>query len=168
MSSYLAIGYVSRAHGTIGEVVVRTFDPASEVLMEVERVWLKRRDGTGSEVAIDEIGQQNKDLRVAFAGVKRREAAEALVGATISVFREDLDAPDAGEFFQGDLIGLEARTPEGTRLGLITEIWNSGPVPNLVIRDGETEIMVPFAEEFVPKIDLEAKVATVIPLEFSE
>ncbi len=129
---------------------------------------LKDKDGTELEMAIEEVGQQNKDLRVSFEGVHRREGAEALIGSTVMVFREDLDEPAPGEYFQGDLIGLEARTPEGTLLGKITEIWNSGPVANLVIVDGATELMVPFAEEFVPKVDLQARVVTVIPLEYSE
>lgn len=166
MSAYLEVGYVARAHGTHGEVVVKTHDPASEVLMSVERVWVRRKDGTELEMKLEAVGQQNRDLRVTFEGVQRRESAEALVGSTVMVFREDLEAPEPGEYFQGDLIGLEARTPEGRRLGLITEIWNSGPVPNLVIRDADTEMMVPFAEEFVPRVDLKARVATVIPPEF--
>ena len=169
MSTKLEVGYIARAHGMHGEVVVKTFDPASEVLMSVERLWVRRKDGNELEMAIKDVGQQNKDLRVGFEKVHRREEAEALVGSTVSVFREDLEAPEKGEYFQGDLLGLEARTPEGKTLGKITEIWNSGPVPNLVIVDeAGAEMMVPFAEEFVPKVDLVAKVATVIPLEFTE
>ncbi len=169
MSTKLEVGYIARAHGMHGEVVVKTFDPASEVLIGVERLWLRRKDGFESEVGVIDVGQQNKDLRVSLENVKRREQAEALIGSTVSVFRDDLEAPEAGEYFQGDLIGLEARTPEGKTLGKITEIWNSGPVPNLVIVDeAGAEMMVPFAEEFVPKVDLVAKVATVIPLEFAE
>ena len=168
MKERFEVGYVARAHGTRGEVVVKTFDPASEVLMSVDRVWVRRKDGSELEMTIEEVGQQNKDLRVAFTGVHKREAAEALVGTTVMVFRADLEAPEVGEFFQGDLVGMEARTADGRLLGTIEEIWNSGPVPNLVIRDGATEIMVPFAEEFVPKVDLAARVVTVIPLEYTE
>jgi 16S rRNA processing protein RimM len=168
VSTHLEVGYIARAHGMVGEVVVKTFDPASEVLMSVDRLWVRAKDGTARELELKEVGQQNKDLRVSFKGVHRRELAEAMVGSTVSVFREDLEAPEVGEYFQGDLVGLEARTPEGVRLGIIEEIWNTGPVPNLVIRDGSTEYIVPFAQEFVPKVDLEVKVATVIPLEYSE
>ena len=168
MSTYLEVGYIARAHGMIGEVVVKTFDPASEVLMSVDRLWVRAKDGTTREMEIKDVGQQNKDLRVSFKGVHKRDVAEAMVGSTVSVFREDLETPEVGEYFQGDLIGLEARTPEGALLGKIEEIWNTGPVPNLVIRDGTNELIVPFAEEFVPKVDLELKVATIIPLEYTE
>ena len=67
---------------------------------------------------------------VSFAGVTSRPvAAEPFKGATVLVHREDLPPPAEGEWFQGDLVGLEARTPEGAPLGRVTEVWNTGPVP---------------------------------------
>jgi 16S rRNA processing protein RimM len=44
----------------------------------------------------------------------------------------------------------------GEALGVVESLWNSGPVPNLVIKLGEAELMIPFAEEFVKQVDLEA------------
>ena len=93
---------------------------------------------------------------------RSRDASEALTGAVISVAREDLEAPAAGEYFQGDLVGLEVVDVEGRRLGRVREVWSSGPVPNLVIDTDSGELMVPFAEEFVPKVDLSAGRVTVI------
>ena len=82
--------------------------------------------------------------------------------------REDLEPPAEGEFFLGDLVGLEVFSIEGKRLGEISEIWSSGPVPNLVIVDGDAEQMIPFAEEFISKVDLEAKRVTVTPPVYEE
>ena len=49
------------------------------------------------------------------------------------------------------------------------EIWDTGPVPNLVIRgEGRPELVVPFADEFVPTVDLEQGVLVVRPPEFLE
>ncbi|MGZ6076340.1 MAG: ribosome maturation factor RimM, partial [Myxococcaceae bacterium] len=70
---------------------------------------------------------------------------------------------------QGDLVGLEARTPEGVPLGRVTEIWNTGPVPNLVIQGTAPEpLVVPFVDEFVPEVDLQAGVLVVRPPEMLE
>jgi 16S rRNA processing protein RimM len=102
---------------------------------------------------------------VAFVEVQTREQAEAIVGATLSVFRDDLEPPAEGEFFQGDLVGLEAVDPTGVSLGTVEEIWNSGPVPNLVIRGGKGELMVPFVDEFVPEVDLAGRRVVVRPPE---
>ncbi|MGQ0507289.1 MAG: ribosome maturation factor RimM [Myxococcaceae bacterium] len=151
------MGYVARAHGLDGEVGVKTFDPASNALMEVEGVRLKLRDGTELELTIDSVRDTQKELLVCFEGVERRAEAERLVGSTVLVDRAKLVEPEEGEFFQGDLVGLTAVNEQGETLGTVAEIWNTGPVPNLVIRaKGKPELLIPFADEFIPDVDLNA------------
>jgi len=165
----LQIGYVSRAHGLKGEVVIKTFDPSSTALEEVERVVLKTRAGEEKEFKLESLGESpGSDLLVRFKGVHRREQSEPLTGSTVHVHRDDLEQPAEGEFFYGDLVGLEAFTAEGQRLGVVEEVWDTGPVPNLCIRDGKTELLVPFAEEFVPKVDLAARRVTIVPPVYEE
>lgn len=169
MSSLLQIGYIPRAHGLKGEIVLKTFDPASTVLDEVERLVLITRDGKQHEVEIETVGEApGADLLITLKGIRHRDRADAFRGATAHVYRDDLEPPAEGEFFHGDLVGLEAFTPEGKRLGVVEEVWSTGPVPNLCIRDGKEELLVPFAEEFVPKVELEAKRVTIIPPSYDE
>jgi 16S rRNA processing protein RimM len=169
VKTHLELGYVRAAHGLKGEVSVRTHDPASSALDEVERVWVHPRVGPDRELAIESLRDAPKgDLLVAFVEIQTREDAEALVGATVFAFREDLQAPADGEFFQGDLVGLLAVDPQGVALGTVEEIWNSGPVPNLVIRGPRGELMVPFVDEFVPVVDLAARRVVVRPMELEE
>lgn len=169
MNELLQFGYVSRAHGLKGEVVVRTFDPTSTVIDEVERVVVRLKDGAERELTISEVREgPGGDLLVTFEGIRTRPAADELRASGIFVKREDLEAPAEGEFFQGDLVGLEAVTAEGKRLGVVEEIWSSGPVPNLVIREGKEELLVPFAEDFVTKVDLGAKRVVIVPPQFAE
>jgi 16S rRNA processing protein RimM len=170
VKTHLEVGYVRAAHGLNGEVVVRTHDPASTVLDEVDRVWAHPRVGPDHELKIEDVRSAPKnDLLVAFEGVETRVQAEALVGSTLAAFREDLEMPADGEYFQGDLIGLEAVDPNGVSLGTVEEVWNSGPVPNLVIRGGPRgEIMVPFVDEFVPEVDMDRRRVVVKPMELEE
>jgi 16S rRNA processing protein RimM len=148
------VGYVARAHGIGGELAVRTFDPESTALLEVERVRLKLKDGTERAAELTEVRRANQWILVTLAGVSSRTGAEALVGSTVLVARADLTPPAEGEFFQGDLVGLTAVDEAGTALGTVAEVWNTGPVPNLVIRGGAEELIVPFADAFVPTVDL--------------
>jgi 16S rRNA processing protein RimM len=150
-------GYISWAHGLDGEVSVHTFDPASTVLEEVEQVLARPRSGGERELTIEDVREGAKgELLVTFAGLRGRVAALALVGSGLFVRRADLEAPAEGEYFQGDLVGLTAVTPEGVRLGVVEALWSTGPVPNLVIKDGDLELLVPFAEDFVVSVELEA------------
>ena len=155
----LALGYVSRAHGLKGEVAVRTFDPASDALDHVPRVLVRPRVGPERTLTIESVRGASKETLVTFEGVDGRSAAEALVGASVLVFREDLEPPEEGEYFQGDLVGLVAVDEQGLEVGRVEEIWETGEVPNLVIRKPgapESELILPFADDFVVSVDLPA------------
>lgn len=169
MKDWLGVGYVSRAHGLKGAVVVKTFDPASTALGEVDRVQLSPREGHPFERELVDVREgPGGDVLLVLEGLADRLAAEALVGATVAVHRDELEPPDEGEVFQGDLVGLRAVTPDGRTLGVVHEVWSAGPVPNLVLRDGDREEMVPFAEDFVRAIDLEAGTIVIEPPRFEE
>lgn len=165
-SATLVVGYVSRAHGIHGELAIRPFDVGSEALDGVERLVLRSRDGTEREFAVLDARPASKEVLVTLSSVEGRSAAEALRGSTVLVYREDLSPPAEGEYFQGDLVGLEALSPEGTALGKVEEVWNAGPVPTLVIRGDGGELLVPFADEYVPQVDLAAGVIVIRPLEY--
>lgn len=168
-NEWLKVGYVSRPHGLRGGLVVKTFDPSSTALGEVDRVQLTSKDGVVSEHDVDGLRDgPGGDLLMDLSGLSTREAAEALVGSTVFVNRDELEQPEEGEFFQGDLVGLAAFAPDGRALGTVVEVWSSGPVPNLVLQNAGEESMIPFAEDFVVKVDLEARTIVLRPLEFEE
>lgn len=169
VSPTLEVGYVARAHGIHGEVAVRTFDADSHALEGVSRLILKLRSGEERPVSVESARRAADTTLLVLAGVGSRAEAEALRGATVHVHRGDLDPPASGEWFQGDLVGLEARTPEGASLGRVTAVWNTGPVPNLVIEDAAgSELLVPFVDEFVPEVDVEHGRLVVRPPEMLE
>ncbi|HET9158577.1 MAG TPA: ribosome maturation factor RimM [Myxococcaceae bacterium] len=165
----LEVGYVARVHGLQGELAVRTFDRDSEALSSVRRIVVRLRSGEERDMAVESARRASDATLVSLAGVTSRSAAEAFKGATVLVHREDLPPPAEGEWFQGDLVGLEVRTPDGTPLGRVTEVWNTGPVPNLVIEGtGPEPLVVPFVDEFVPEVDVKAGVLVVRPPEMLE
>ncbi len=165
-SATLVVGYVARAHGIRGELGIRTFDAASDALDGVQRVVLRGRDGVEREFVVLGSRPASKEVLLTLDSVEGRSAAEALRGSTVLVHRMDLTPPAEGEYFQGDLIGLSAVSPEGQPLGQVEEVWNAGPVPTLVIRGDGGELLIPFADEFVPRVDLESGVILVRPLEY--
>ena len=168
-SPHLELGYVARAHGLRGEVAIRTFDPASEALDVVDRLLLRTRGGEEREVFLEAVRPTPKENIVVLEGVDTREDAEALVGAKVFVYREDLEPPGEGEFFQGDLVGLIAVDESGVELGRVEDIWATGEVPNLVIRAPKRpELVVPFADEFVPSVDLATQRIVIRPPEYVE
>jgi 16S rRNA processing protein RimM len=139
-----------------GEVGVKTFDPASEALFDVKRIAVLTPGSELREWAVEHSRGTKDGVLLTLEGVHTREGAEALVGSRVRVARADLPPPAEGEFFQGDLVGLIAVDEQGATIGRVEAVWNTGPVPNLVIRDGQEELLVPFTDAFVPSVDLAA------------
>lgn len=168
-SPHFEVGYVARARGLDGQVIVRTFDPQSQALAEVDRALLRLKDGQLRELVIEHSSPVPRGWLVRFKGIAEREWADELIGARVLVFRADLTPPAEGEYFQGDLIGLEVVDEKGAPLGTVEEVWNTGPVPTLVIRGADrVELLAPFADDFVREVDVERRRLVLRPPELLE
>ena len=82
--------------------------------------------------------------------------------------RSALPAPDEDEFYLADLIGLQARTPEGEVLGVIKAVPNFGAGDMLEIEpaSGGQSWYLPFTRECAPEVRIgEGYVVVVRPEE---
>lgn len=161
-NSRLEVGGVARAHGIKGEVAIHTHDPDSDILGQVERVYIG-----GVEYAVEEArGTAQRGWLVALAGVTTRNDAEALQGKPVEIAREDLELED-GEVILHDLVGCECRLADGTSWGTVVAIDVGVGQDRLVVHAGGMERLLPIVDVFVTKIDLEARIVTVAPPEGS-
>ena len=154
----IEIGRIARAHGIRGEVVVVTHDPDSELLDDLEALWVG-----GVEKRVTEARHTHRGWLVLFEGVTTRNDAELLRGQAVEVDRDALELSD-DDVLLDDLIGCRVVRMDGTPWGTIAEI-QGGMQDLLVIHDGELERLLPLVDEFVTNIDIEAGVVTVDPPE---
>lgn len=154
----IEIGRIARAHGIRGEVVIVTHDPESDVLANLEVVWV-----AGVQKRVVEARGTHRGWLVRFEGIATRNDAETLRGQAVEVDRDAL-ALDEDDILLDDLIGCQVKLVDGTPWGTITSV-TSGMQDLLVIHDGELERLLPLVDEFVKAIDLPAGVVTVDPPE---
>lgn len=154
----IEVGFVARAHGIRGEICAIPHDPASTTLEHATAVWIG-----GRRYEITAARATQKGFLLALDGVPDRTAAEGLRGATVEVARDEI-ALEEGEVLLADLIGCEARLPDGTPWGTIVGL-DVGPQVRLVIRDGAVVRELPLVDALVPAIDVDARVVTVDPPE---
>jgi 16S rRNA processing protein RimM len=142
------------AHGLKGEVKVKTFTETPGALARYKRLHAK----DGRVFTIAQLRRGKSDEAVAtFAEVVDRNTAESLKGLELFVARDVLPAPDENEFYHADLIGLTAMDEADRVIGTVRAIHNygAGDVIEIARGDGNT-VMLPFAKDFVPQIDLKA------------
>lgn len=138
-------------HGIKGEVKLRSLVEDEDLLAS------DLLDSTGKRHFSIKVTGRTKDSIIAkIDGVTDRNAAEALKGTELFLPESEFPELDDGEVYHGQLIGLEARTKDGERIGTVTGISNygAGDIIEITRDSGEAE-MLPFAEPWIGEINLE-------------
>jgi len=154
MAKDILLAAIVGAHGLKGEVKVKTFTETSGALARYHRLHAK----DGRVFTIAQFRPSKADEAVAtFSEVVDRNTAEGLKGLELFVARDVLPVPDENEFYHADLIGLTAMDEADRVIGTVRAIHNygAGDVIEIARGAGDT-VMLPFAKEFVPEIDLKA------------
>jgi len=160
MGEAIVVGRVGKAHGVRGDVTVdvRT-DLPDRRFAPGERL---DRSGGGPALVIEGSRWHSGRLLVRFEGVADRTTAESLRGVVLTIDADlageavDPDDPDSdGEFWwDRDLVGLRAVTPDGQPLGEVTDVVHTAAGELLAIgRPGGGEHLVPFVRDIVPTVD---------------
>ena len=137
-------GEIVTTHGVRGEVKVMPWLDCPEMLCEFERCRID-----GKEYEIEACRVQKTCNLVKLAGIDTMEAAQAMRGKTVQLFREDMDDDI---IFGADLLGVCVYA-EGKMIGEITDVLDYPG--NSVYVVGRNEYMIPAVKEFVLSIDLD-------------
>jgi 16S rRNA processing protein RimM len=159
----VCLGAIAGVHGVKGLVRLKSFtsdpkDIASYGKLEDER--------GARRFEVEVIGASRGAVIARIKGVEDRDTAERLKGERLYVRRSSLPPAGEGEFYRHDLIGLEARLPDGASLGRVSAVHDFGGGTNLEIeRPGGNSVMLPFTSRSVPEIDISKGRITVAPPE---
>ena len=169
---------VKRTQGRKGEVFAEILTDFPEKFAERKRLWLLPKALTaGTSPSTIEAHEAAREVELRhhwlhkggivlhFTGVDSISAAEELAGYIVAVPRAERAALDEGDVYIGDLIGcalVDVAPAEPVIVGLVEDVDRSaGPVAMLVVSatDSSTreEILIPFAKEYLRRIDVEAK-----------
>jgi 16S rRNA processing protein RimM len=158
----ILMGVVGRPHGVRGLVRVHSYtaDPADlpqygPFCDDRGRQFSLRWRGEG----IAELAEIVDGRKVPLAD---RTQAEKCVNLRLYAGRERLPLADGDEFYLVDLVGLQAVSADGTKLGRIEAVHDYGAGASLEI----ASLMVPFTRACVPDIDLASgRVTVALPAE---
>ena len=160
----ILVGYVRRAHGINGAVVVRplTDDPEHRWVPGAEFV----SDAVPAvEFTVVEAIPYRDDLLVRFVEVADRTTAEALRGTSFTIDAEDRRDLDDGEFWVEDLVGCGVVDQDGESIGVIESVEFGAAQDRLAVRTEAGRFEVPFVDAIVPEVDLERGIVVVTPPE---
>jgi len=137
--------------GRFGEVKALLETDFPEALAARKDLFVARSASEGERRAVESVRFHKGAALVKFEGVDSIDDAEELRGLLLAVPEEDRPELAEGQFWMGDIIGLEAVYEDGRPIGRITEVlrgkandvWVAGDVMIPAIRDVVAEVDVP-------------------------
>jgi 16S rRNA processing protein RimM len=108
------------------------------------------------------VREHSGRLLVRFAELVDRAGAETVRGTLlVAAVQPDERPAEPGEFYDRQLIGLKATTPDGAEVGRVISVQHFPAQDLLEIETPAGSRLVPFVAVLVPDVDLEAGRLTV-------
>ena len=155
---FLEAGEIVSTHGVRGEMKVLPWADGPDFLCEFDRVRI-----AGKDYPVESCRVQKTCNLLKIEGVDTMEAAQAMRGKTVEIYR--CDAPE-GLIFAAELIGMTVLC-EGEEIGKITDVLDY-PGNKVYVVKGQKEYMIPAVKAFILDTDMEKEVMQVRLIEGME
>ena len=157
MTDRFQVGVIASTHGLQGEVNVfpTTEDPSrfkklKQVVLHTQR---------GEELLLDVVSARffKKFVIVKFKQFNNINEVEKFRGCELTIDRKDAIKLQPGEYYCADLIGLSIVDEDGSELGTLTEILQTGAndVYEMTRKDSGEKVYIPAIRDCIKEIDPE-------------
>lgn len=155
MEQLLQVGVISSTHGLKGEVKVfpttddaKRFQKLKEVLLDTGKEQLR--------VEIETVKFFKQFVILKFRGIDSIEEVEKYKGKSLLISRENAVKLEKDEFFIADLIDCEIFNEKGEKVGVLTDVLETGANDVYVVKTEQgKEILLPAIRECVLSVELE-------------
>lgn len=157
--SFLTVARVVRAHGTAGELACEIVTEFPQRFRGTRTLHLAR-PGRSAESPREHRVERARtaprsggaQLLLKLAGIDDRQSAEGLRGALVQVPEREAWKLPKGRFYRHHVIGLRAVTVDGSPLGQVADILETGANDVYVIRGDGGERLLPAIKDVVKEI----------------
>lgn len=162
-TAFITVGRIGPARGVKGDVFV---EPWTDAPLErfAPGMTLRTDPADAGPLTVGASSTAGGKLVVHFTGFDGRVAIEALRGVRVLfplAERPELDDPD--EFYDSELIGLQAQDSAGEVFGPVTDVVHASGATFLVLDIGGRECLVPFVAVIVPIVDVPGGAVVIDP-----
>ena len=148
---FLEAGEIVTTHGVRGEMKVLPWADGPDFLLDFTRVRIG-----GTDYKVESCRVQKTCNLLKLHGVDTMEAAQAMRGKTVEVYRADASKD---MIFVAELIGMPVYA-DGVQIGTITDVLDY-PGNKVYVVKGEYEYMIPAVKQFILSTDMENEIMQV-------
>jgi len=161
--TFIVVGEVIKTRGVGGDLLVRPLTTDIERFLSLKTLWVEK---TGDRCLVVERAKvQGGFVLLKIQGIDSREDAKALNGLALTVPLSEVPPCPEGEHYIFELAGMKVRRTDGTELGIVSDVMETGSNIVYVVKSAQgKEILVPATRDAVEKLDYENREILVKPL----
>lgn len=165
--NYYQVGKIINTHGIRGEVrVLSTSDFTDERFMPGNALYLFDKGELVKEVIVKTHRKHKQFDLLSFEKLEDINLIEGFKGFDIKISEDQQQDLEEGSYYYHQIIGLDAVTLDGEKIGKISEILAPGANDVWVVkRKGKKELLLPVIDDVIKKVDLEQGLVVVDLLE---
>ena len=156
----VTIAKIIRPQGNRGEVAAEILTDFPERFKQVHQISLQQEEKPEVKLRLSGFWFHKGRVILKFEGIDSIQAAEGLRGYELRVPREEAVSLPEGDYYHFDLIGCAVKDSAGREYGQVVDVLETGGNTLLSIRHETGEFLVPFVEDFFPRIDVRHKELT--------
>lgn len=161
MEQFLRVGVITSSHGVRGEAKVypttddaKRFEALSEVMIRTKTEEI--------QTTVNGVRYFNDLVIVKFACFDSPEEVRKYLQADVLIDRKYGVPLEEGEYYIADLLGLNVVSDEGTELGVLKDVLQTGANDVYLVKNKTgKELLFPVIPECIRNVDLETGVVTV-------
>lgn len=163
---FLQVGKIVNTHALQGEVkVISNSDFKEERFKKGSQLYIDF-NGDHIEVVVATHREHKGADLLKFKHLNSINDVEKYRGCDLLVATDHLDELDENEFYYFEIIGCTVKTTSGEEIGEITEILETGANDVWVVkRPNQKDALIPYIEDVVKVVDIEAKEVIIEVLE---
>lgn len=150
---YIEFGKIVNTHGIKGEVKIYSYTDNPSNILKLKKVYIEN-----VEYQVERIRLASNMFILKLKGIDRIEDTENIKNKEI--YREVLkkEKESTEEFFVRDLIGLDIVDEEENKIGILSDVINTGANDIYIVkREAQKELLLPAIKQVVKNIDIKNK-----------
>lgn len=150
---YIEFGKIVNTHGIKGEVKIYSYTDNPSNILKLKKVYIEN-----NEYQVERIRLASNMFILKLKGIDRIEDTERIKNKEIyrEVLKKEKESTD--EFFVRDLIGLDVVDEEENKIGILSDVINTGANDIYIVkREAQKELLLPAIKQVVKNIDIKNK-----------
>jgi len=152
------IGKVIGTHGVKGGLKVLPYSDFPERVKELTRLFFEK-NGHLIKMNVNDAFLHGRFWVISLEGVNNLEEADIFIGMMVQIPLDERHSLPADTYYFDEILGLDVYSIDGTYLGQLSEVLQTGSNDVYVVRlPGEKrEVLIPALKKVVQTIDFQEK-----------